>query len=434
MRAREAHGDVVKFRIGLWSAFLLSHPDDVRHVLQDNYQNYLKGFTFEYLKPLVGLGLLTAEGDYWLTQRRLVQPAFHHQRLDRATEDIVTAAEELCDSWHNRDASEPVDIVQEMTWFALRIIGKVLLGAEFSGLTDRISRAVADVQEHINWRLTHLYTTPDRFPTPRNLRFRQSLQVLEDTAFALIEGRREERAAALVSAAGEAGSAQAGSGGVLDLLLEAQERGPDAGVTDMMLRDEVMTMFIAGHETTANALAWTWHFLATNPEAEERLHSEADAVLSGRRLSAADLAKLQYARRVFEESLRLRPPAWILGRFPLADDTAGAYRIAAHSSVLLSPYVTHRHPEFWDVPEQFDPDRFLPENVASRPKHAYFPFGAGPRMCIGGELAMMEAVICLATIARRFRVQALPGHQVEMEPLITLRPKDGMPMTIRARA
>jgi cytochrome P450 len=426
LNARLTYGDVVKFRVGLWSAFLLSHPDDVKHVLQDNHQNYRKGFTFGYLRPLVGSGLLTAEGESWRMQRRLVQPAFHHQRLTGMVELMVRAGDGLVARWLQRTETRPLDIVQEMTSVTLQIVSEAILGVDFDAASNQIAEAVRVTQEQINWRITHLFSLPDRYPTPRNLKFRRSLSVLEDAVLSMIEMKRLARSRT------QAGSTQGGND-VLSLLLEAQESDPANALPDPLLRDEVMTLLLAGHETTANALAWTCHFLALNPEAEERLHSEVDSVLAGRGPTFADLPRLRFTRMVFEESLRLRPPVWALGRFALADDQAGRFRLPAYSSVLLSPYVTHRHPDFWEDPERFDPDRFQPVGTPNRPGHAYFPFGAGPRMCIGREFAMMEAVVCLATIAARFRFRAVPGHTAEMEPLITLRPKGGMPMFVEER-
>lgn len=422
--ARETYGDVVRFRVGLWSVYLLSHPDDVKHVLQDNHQNYRKGFTFGYLKPLVGSGLLTAEGESWRVQRRLIQPAFHHQRLDSMVELMAKAAEDLASRWLVRRETCPVDVVQEMTAVTLQIVSKAILGVDLDAATSQIGEAMRVTQEQINWRITHLFSTPDRYPTPRNLRFRRSLRVLEDLVSSMIEIKRVNQSR----------NQAEGGNDVLSLLLEDQDGEPASAIPDLLLRDEVMTFLLAGHETTANALAWTCHFLALNPEAEERLHSEVDSVLNGRRPTLADLSRLRFTRMVFEETLRLRPPVWALGRFSLADDQAGRYRLSAYSSVLLSPYVTHRHPEFWEIPERFDPDRFRPEQVASRPGHAYFPFGAGPRMCIGREFAVMEAVVCLATIAGRFRLRNFANHTVELEPLITLRPKGGMPMYVEERS
>ncbi len=423
--AHADYGDVVRFRVGLWDAYVLTHPSDVKHLLQDNYQNYRKGFTFGHLKSLVGSGLLTAEGDSWRIQRRLAQPAFHRQRLAACVDLIAEATQDLCDRWH-QGTTGILDLDQEMTAMTLQIVSKAILGVDLDGAPAEIGAAMGVAQEHINWHITHLFSMPEQFPTPRNLRFKRSLRVLDEAVFSMIERKR------LHFGRDDAGDFDGHRGDVLSQFLAAQESGSDV-IPDLLLRDEVMTFLMAGYETTANALTWCFYYLTLNPEVEERLHAEVDAVLGGRNPTAADLPNLKFTRMVFDETLRLRPPVWALGRFCLADDEAGGYRIPAYSSVLLSPYVTHRHPEFWEQPERFDPDRFQPAQVASRPAHAFVPFGAGPRMCIGAEFAMMEAVVCLAIIAGQFRIRLVPDTTIEPEPLITLRPKGGMPVHVQER-
>ncbi len=427
LSAREGYGDVVKLRVGIWQSYLLSHPDDIKHVLQDNQQNYLKGFMFEYLKPVLGLGLLTNSGESWRRQRRLAQPAFHRQRLDNLTGAMTSSIEKLRARWRRADLDKPIDIVAEMTRLALDIVGRALFGVGFDAGSAEVSQAVKICQEHINWQIMHIFTMPDRYPTPRNMRFRRAIRLLNDAVYAIIDQRRN--ALELPTA----GIAPSTTGDLLTMLLEARDEDTGEGMTDLQLRDEVMTIFLAGHETTANALAWAWHLLSLNPEVEERLKAEVDTVLSGRLPCLADLPRLTYTRMVFDEALRLRPPVWTVGRFPLTADEAGGYRIPAQTTVVLSPYVTHRHPEFWEEPERFDPDRFSPELVAKRPRYAYFPFGGGPRMCIGSEFATMEGVLTLAAIASEFRLSAPPGHVVEMEPLVTLRPRGGLPMRVERR-
>lgn len=424
LEAHETYGAVVKFRAGIWFAYLLSHPDDIKHVLQDNNQNYGKGFTFEYLKPVLGLGLLTNQGDSWLAQRRLVQPSFQHQRLGELADVMTGSIERMLERWRDEaEAETPVDVVAEMTGLTMEIVSRALFGSGFGADANRVSEAVRVAQEHVNWQITHLFSVPERYPTPRNLRFKRALGVLDGVVYSIIE---QQQMATRVD--GEP------SNDLLTLLLEARDQETGEGMSDLQLRDEVMTIFLAGHETTANALAWAWHLLAVNPEVEERLHAEVDDVLNGRLPILADLPRLQYTRMVFDETLRLRPPVWTVGRFPFANDAAHGFHIPAYTSIILSPYVTHRHPEFWDEPGRFNPDRFQPERVAERPKYAYFPFGGGPRMCVGSEFAIMEGVLALAAIAREFRFRTLPGHRVELEPLITLRPRGGLPMLLDSRA
>ncbi|MDP3767798.1 MAG: cytochrome P450, partial [Dehalococcoidia bacterium] len=256
-------------------------------------------------------------------------------------------------------------------------------------------------------------------PTPTNLRFRRAMRTLDDIVYGMIEARRNNGA---------------DKDDLLSMLLEARDEETGEGMSDKQLRDEVFTMFTAGHETTAAALAWTWYLLSQHPEAEGRLHNELGSVLSGRTPGLDDLQRLPYTRMVIEETLRLYPPVWSIGRMALREDTVLGYRIPAKGQVLLSSYVTHRHPEFWDEPERFDPERFAPERAASRPRYAYFPFGGGPRQCIGNEFAMMEAQLALATLAQRYRLRLVPGQVVEPEPAVTLRPRHGVMVTVEARS
>jgi cytochrome P450 len=428
LRAREDYGDAVKFRAGMWFAYLLSHPDAIKHVLQDNAPNYRKGFTYDSLKPLIGLGLLTNEGELWLRQRRLAQPAFHHQRLGGLADVMTAPVEHMLARWRDTAAPGPIDVADEMTRLTMQVITRALLGSSLGADATRVNQAVTVGQEHVNWRITHLISLPERYPTPRNLRFKRALRVLDAAVYSLIEQRRMVEDEAIVSR-DESGT----STDLLSLLMEASDEETGQGMTDRQLRDEVMTIFLAGHETMANALAWTWHLLALHPEVEEQLHAEVDHVLNGKVPLIADLPHLRYTRMVLDEALRLRPPVWAMVRFPLADDTVGGFRLPAYTSVVLSPYVTHRHPEFWEEPERFDPERFRPELVSKRPRFSYFPFGGGSHLCIGNEFAIMGCVLVLATIAREFRLLSVPGHRVELEPLITLRPLGGLPMLFEPR-
>jgi cytochrome P450 len=438
LKGRRQYGDVVRYRGGIWYAYLVSHPDDIKHVLQDNNQNYRKGFSYEILKPVLGLGLLTNEGESWLSQRRLAQPAFHRQRLARFSEDMAGSIERMLRRWDDRqDRRAPVDALGEMTRLTLEIVSRTLLGSDVGEQADSVSSAVTELNEHVNHRVTHLFSLPEKYPTARNRRFHHRLRLLDGVVYGIIERHR----AALTHSTGS-GQAPgpppikervASTDDLLSMLLQARDADTGEGMSDRQLRDEVMTIFLAGHETTANALTWTWYLLSRNPEAEARLHDELDRVLGGRTPSFADLRELPYSRMVIEETLRLYPPAWAIGRFAAGDDEVGGYRIPATSQLVMSPYVTHRHPEFWDLPEVFDPERFLPEKAAGRPRFAYFPFGGGPRQCIGADFAMIEAQLALATVAQRYRLRLPPGRVVEPEPLVTLRPKGGMPMHLQPR-
>ena len=428
LRGRESYGDVVKFRVGMWNSYLLSHPDDIKRVLQDNNQNYRKGLIYQYLKPVLGLGLLTNEGESWLSQRRLAQPAFHRQELGELTSIMTGAIGAMLDRWRNQTEVAPRDIAAEMAHLTMDMVGQALLGSDLAGTSAQVHDAVKVGQEHVNWRITHPFSLSENYPTPRNRRFTKALRTLDDLVYSIIEQRRHSSSAVLSGAKGGASGHD-----LLTLLLEARDEDTGEGMTDWQLRNEVITIFLAGHETTANALAWAWHLLSLHPEVEEQIYTEVDSVLCGRLPTLQDITRLTYTRMVLDETLRLCPPAWVIARFPVADDEASGYRIPAYSQVILSSYVTHRHPDLWQEPERFDPERFQPDQAVQRPRYAYFPFGGGPRMCIGSEFAVMEGVLALATVAREYRLRALPGHKVEPEALITLRPRGGLPMFVERR-
>jgi cytochrome P450 len=419
MEAREKYGDVMRFRGGVWYAYLVSHPHDVKHVLQDNNQIYLKGVTYQYLKPVVGLGLLTNEGASWLQQRRLAQPAFHRQRLASLSGVMTDAASRMLERWEPKQRrGESLDVAAEMMRLALEIVGRTLLGSDLGNEADAVREAVKVGQEHVNFRATRIFTLPEKYPTPRNRRFLAAVRVLDEVVYRVIEERRRK---------------EEDTGDLLSMLLLARDEDTGERMNDKQLRDEVMTMFLAGHETTANALAWSWYLLSEHPEVEAKLHFELDEVLAGRPPTVEDLPRLVYTRMVLDEVLRLYPPAWTIGRFSLQPDVLGGYAVPAHQQVLLSPYVTHRHPDFWPGPERFDPQRFRHGADSIRPRYAYFPFGGGPRRCIGSEFAIMESLLVLATVAQKYRLRLVTGHPVEPEPLITLRPRYGLQMRLEPR-
>jgi len=419
LRDRERFGDVVRYRGGIWYAYLVSHPDYIKHILQDNNQNYLKGFSYQVLKPVLGQGLLTNDGESWLTQRRLAQPAFHRARIERISGVMLDSIAGMLRRWEERhDPEAPVDVLPEMIRLTLEIVSRTLLGVELGREADEVGRAVSELQGHVNYRATHLFSLAEKYPTPRNRRFHRWLSLLDAIVYRIIDQHR---------------SGQSDRDDLMSMLLHARDEDTGEGMSDPQLRDEVMTIFLAGHETTANALTWTWFLLSQHPEAEERLHREIDVVLSGRTPEYSDLANLSYTRMAIEESMRMYPPAWAIGRFAIGEDAVGGYRIPAGAQVVMSPYVTHRHPEFWDRPDEFDPERFTPARAAGRPRFAYFPFGGGPRMCIGADFAMIEAQLALAVIAQCYRLRLVAGHRVEPEALVTLRTRFGMHMRLEPR-
>lgn len=413
------YGDAIHVKLGFKNSYLLAHPDYVKHVLVDKRENYPKSATYDEIKAFLGNGLLTSEGDFWLRQRRMMQPHFHLKAIARLADQITELTGELLTDWTHRAAQgEEVESAHEMMRLTLRVVARTLLGVDASGAAEVVGRELPFVLEHTANRTLSLWAPPRWWPTPNNRRFQRALSALDAEVYGLIDRRRQE-----------GGS----HGALLDMLLAARDEETGTGMTDLQLRDEVMTIFLAGHETTANALTWTFYLLSQHPEAARRLEEEVDAVLGDRRPTFDDLPKLAYTGRVFEEAMRRFPPIPYIERVAVADDVIGGYHIPAGAEVGLNIGLVHHHPEFWDDPDTFDPDRFLPERVAERHRFAYLPFGGGGRVCIGNNFAMMEGKLVLAMIAQRFRLHLRPGHPVLREPTLTQRPKHGMPLKLELR-
>ncbi len=420
VKIARTYGDIFQYPVGFWKVYFLNHPDYIRHVLQENNKRYSKD-TFQYnlLGSVAGRGLLTNDGDSWLHQRRLAQPAFHRERLGTLSNDMVSVAQRMSERWDAiTQRGEPLDVDAEMMTLTLNVVGQSLFGINFEQNADALVSAVVTTLDHVIYRAMNPFALPNAIPTARNRRFRSARRRLDDAIFAIIAHRRAH---------------PADRSDLLEMLMSAQDEETGARMTDAQLRDEIITLIIAGHETVASALTWTWYFLAKYPHVLRRLQAELDDVLGGRVPTMADLPRLAYTRMVFEETLRVYPPAWIITRRALHEDVIGGYTVPANALVVISPYVTHRHPDFWEHPEGFDPDRFTADQQEHRPRFAYFPFGGGPRLCIGNQYSYMEAQLVLATLAQRFTLSLLPGNPVSVQPLVTLRPKQGIHMQIRLR-
>ncbi|HEV2861663.1 MAG TPA: cytochrome P450 [Pyrinomonadaceae bacterium] len=411
------HGDVTYFGGVAERFFFVNHPDLIKDVLVTHNSNFMKGRGLQRAKRLLGEGLLTSEPPLHRRQRRLAQPAFHKQRINAYASLMVDYALRLQrERWREGRA---LDVAQEMMHLTLAIVGKALFGTETEDEAEEVREALSASMVSFGRFMLPFAEVLERLPLPSMRRFRRARAQLDRIIYRIIEERR---------AGGE------DRGDLLSMLLKAQdEEGDGGGMSDEQLRDEAMTIFLAGHETTANALAWTFYLLSQNPEAEKRLHAELDEVLSGRPPTAEDLPRLAYTEMVLAEVMRLYPPAWILGRRALVDCEVGGYKVPAGSLVILSQYVTHRDPRYFPEPERFDPERFTPEARAARPQFAYFPFGGGPRRCIGEGFAWMEGVLVIATLAREWRLRLEPGRPVEPQPVVTLRPRHGMRMTPERR-
>ncbi|HXY33101.1 MAG TPA: cytochrome P450 [Planctomycetaceae bacterium] len=420
LQAHANYGDIVRLRLGPRTAFALFHPDHVYHVLvkhRDNYTKQSRGYN--KLRQVIGNGLLTSEGDFWLRQRRLLQPAFSAARLAGFAGPMVTAAEQMAQSWESAARQgEPIDVADEMMRLTMRIVGETLLGTDVTGEASDVGAALTIVIEEVSRRIHTPWNFLERLPVASNRRYERAIQVLDRSVQKIIDEHR---------------GASAGSDDLLTMLMAARDEETGTQMSDKQLRDEVMTFFLAGHETTAKALTWTFYLLSQHVEVRARLAREVDSVLGGRPATAEDLPKLPYAKNVIQESMRLFPPVWALARMTMQDDQIDDVTIPAGSPVLLSQYVIHRHRGFWENPEGFDPDRFLPERSEGRHPYAYFPFGAGPRICIGNHFAIIEAVLILATVTSRWSLNLIPGRPVIAESQVTLRPKHGLFMAAEPR-
>lgn len=414
LRARESCGDVARFRLLVLPAHLLAHPDHIRHVLVDQHRIYDKQTRgFEALRIVLGNGLLTSEGDFWRRQRRIAQPAFHRDRIAGFAERMVRAAEDTVRDWTDiAKRGGTFDVAADMMRLTLRIAGETLLSTDVTGDAGAVGESVTVLLGEANRRILDPFDVPLSVPTARNRRVAAALSTIESIVFRMIEDRRRMTSER--------------PNDLLTMLMEARDEETGETMTDRQLRDEIITIFLAGHETTANALAWTFYVLSLHPGVAQRVATELSDVLGSRLPEAADMSKLVYTTAVLKESMRLYPPAWMIARRATEDDTIGGYDIPRGSIVFVSPLVTHRHPVFWPNPEGFEPERFLPERASDIHRYAYFPFGAGPRICIGQGFAMLEAVLLLATLTQKIRLDLVPGHRVVPQPSITLRPKDGI--------
>ena len=407
------YGDIFTMRYYNFRVYFVSHPDYVEEVLVTENRKFIKGRILRANKRLFGNGLLTSEGDFWLRQRRLAQPAFHRARIASYADTMVRYTERLLGEWKD---GETRNIHAEMMRLTLQIVAKTIFDADVDRESRQVGRALEAIME-LNSDFRKLILTPSWLPTPRNIRAAIATRRLDEIIFRFIEERR---------ASGK------DAGDLLSMLLAAQDED-GSRMTDRQLRDEAMTIFLAGHETTANALSWTWLLLAQNPAAEAKLHAELEAVLAGRAPTLEDLANLRYTGQVITESMRLYPPAWGMARLAIEDAEIGGYPIPKGCGVSLSQWVIHRDPRWFDAPQEFRPERWEGDLMKRLPRFAYFPFGGGPRQCIGNNFAVMEATLLLATIAQRFRIRMVPDHPAVPMPSITLRPRYGIRATLEAR-
>lgn len=407
-------GDVVRYR-GLWTTYQITHPEHIVHVLQTNAANYRKGRDYRILKLSLGEGLLTSEGALWQRQRKMTQPAFHSQQVGRFVRIMQEHTAAMLQLWEARAAGgKSFDVVPELMRLTLNIVSHALFTTSLESDLDVIQQALTvgrDFSVKRAWSVLHI---PPWLPTSANRKHGDSLASFHAVLDRMIAARRQS---------------PQGVNDLLTMLMEARDE-EGKSMSDRQLRDEVATLLTAGHETTTLVLAWAIFLISTRPEVMQRMAAEV-SFLHGRAPEYEDLSRLRYTRMVAEETMRLYPPVWILSRTVAADDVIGGYKISAGAELLIFPYVTHRHPRWWQDPDKFWPERFLPENSAGRPRGAYLPFGAGPRTCIGLNFAMTEILVVLAMLLQRFQPQlAIDPAQVKMEPSVTLRPSPGVPVTL----
>jgi enediyne biosynthesis protein E7 len=414
--AAEEFGDAVRFKMGPQTLYFFNHPDHAKHVLTDNAANYHKGIGLvQAKKRILGDGLLTSEGDLWRQQRRAIQPAFRRDRIARFAGEVVREAGALITRLDAQVDRGRIDVVAEMTQLTLGVLGRTVLDADLAAFST-LGGAFEVVQNQAMFEMVTLGMLPVWLPLPRNSRFRAARRQLEEAALALVAERER--------------GGETGGDDMLSRLLGAYSQA-ESGLRRRRLRDELLTILLAGHETTASTLSWTWYLIGRNPEAADRIRAEADEVFGDREPQYEDLYRLPYTTTVIQEVMRLYPPVWALTRKAVSDDVIGGYPVPAGADIMISPYTLHRHPGFWPDPGRFDPGRFSPSASGPAHRYAYIPFGAGPRVCVGSSLGMLEATFVAAMVARRFRLDPVAGSDVRTAANLSLRMHDGLPMTVR---
>jgi cytochrome P450 len=413
-RGFQQQGDLVAHRMGPFRAYQVNHPELLKQVLVDKAQAYGKGNTFDRLKPLLGNGLVVSDGELWLRQRRLAQPAFHRERLAELVKIMVDTTGDMLQRWERLPPGGTVDLAAEMMRLTLDVVSRTLFGADVAG-ADEVAHSVYRCIQISNDRFLSLNPLVTVLPSQANREFDKALQVVDRAVFRMIEQRRHETTP---------------RHDLLAMLMEAVDEETRGGMSNQQLRDEVMTLFVAGQDTTAAGLAWLFSLLHVHPETARGIREEVAEVVGNREPTAQDLSRLVRTRLAFEETLRLYPPAWAIGRVAKEDSELGGYQVPRGTFIIALPWIIHRHPAFWEDPERFDPERFTPERVQQRARHAYVPFGAGQRQCIGNNFAMMEVQLVAAMVLRRFKLELVSGQMPEPHALLTLRPKGSVPVRL----
>ncbi|MCA9870425.1 MAG: cytochrome P450 [Caldilineae bacterium] len=412
------YGDLARVKMGPMAIHLIVNPDHVRHVLVERVDNYPKGMSHDKLRIALGNGLLTSDNPLWKYQRKLMQPTYTPKGIAQFGDIMVDAADQMLARWRVRSNPDAALVVnQEMMRLAMSVISRSTFGLDISEDFKEAGQALMTILEFASARSMSFIDPPLFVPTPMNRRFKQALETIDNFLYGIIHERQR----------------QGPGDDLLSLLMTARDEETGAVMDEKQLRDEVLITFFAGHETTAQLLTWTWYLLSKHPHVEEKLHAEVDTVLNGRQPNLDDVKDLVYTRQILDETLRLYSPVAIMARDPLADDEIDGCLIPGGSMVTIMPFITHRHPAFWDNPEGFMPERFEPAEIKKRPRYAYYPFGAGPRICIGQHFALLEATLVLAELAQHYRLKLVPGLWVEPQFMGTLRPSRDVLMTLEER-
>jgi len=416
----EKYGDIFSLSLPLNRVVVISNPEYARYVLLDNNKNYRKSLAYELLKMLLGNGLLTSEGEFWKKQRKLVQPAFHKRKLEAMADMMVDRARHWVDRLMvHADTDRAFDISPEMTALTLDVISKAIFSSGVEEKADMVGEQITLLNEYAIVKLNQPFRLPPMIPTPFNVRERKAIKLLDEVIYDIIDNRRKEGVS---------------KDDLLSMLLDARDEETGEAMDNTQLRDEIMTIFVAGNETSSNALSWIIYLLSQNPEAEAKMIAEIDGLLdAGTPLTFNNISQFHYVKMVIEEGMRIYPPAWSVGRRNYEEDEIGGYRIMKDTNVLIPIMYFHHSAKYWDEPAKFKPERFAPETRNQIDRFVYFPFGGGPRLCIGNNFAMMEMQIILIIFYRNFKFRCKPGFTPEPDPLITLRPKNGMEMKIEKR-
>lgn len=410
MRMQKEMGSIFRIKVPTRRAIVLSDPEWIKYVLVDNNKNYTKSFAYDSIRIFLGNGLLTSEGEYWKRQRRLAQPAFHKEKLNLMFQNMVEQTQKCIQQLEQyADTNQPINLSKELYKLTLDIVNSTLFYNEVNSTTDKIYQLVSEGSEFITQRIDNPFKLPEWIPTPHNLREKKVLHSMDDVFFNIIDRRRKN---------------QEQHQDLLSMFMEAKDEETGEVMSNKQLRDEILTIFVAGHETTQIALGWTIYLLTKYPDKLKILQDEIDRVLKGDLPNFQNIRELSYLKQVIDESMRCYPPAWIVGRRTIEKDVIKGYEIPPYTNIVMPIYVVHHDETIWEDPFEFIPERFAPERLKDKHKYAYFPFGGGPRLCIGNNFAIQEMQVCLAMLLQQFSIKVEPDFVPELDPLVTLRQKN----------